>query len=113
MKASVSSVLLAALAGSAVAEKINTSQFNAQFLQAHTAPHAVEMSVLREKKVTQHEKDVAAGRFDVDRYQATGATPCVDGKAGEYQCSGLDLMGFLRHQDMGSRTRVGNDVWGK
>ncbi|TLD19205.1 hypothetical protein PspLS_09800 [Pyricularia sp. CBS 133598] len=112
MKASVSSVLLAALAGSVVAEKINTSQFNAQFLEAHTAPNAVEMSVLREKKVTQHEKDVAAGRFDVDRYQATGAIPCVDGKAGEYKCNGLDLMGFLRHQDMGSRTRVGNDVWG-
>ncbi|TLS24887.1 hypothetical protein PpBr36_09077 [Pyricularia pennisetigena] len=112
MKATVSSVLLAALAGSVVAEKINTSQFNAQFLQAHTAPNAVEMSVLREKKVTQHEKDVAAGRFSMDRYQAMGATPCVDGKAGEYQCNGLDLVGFLRHQDMGSRTRVGNDVWG-
>ncbi|TLD06508.1 uncharacterized protein PgNI_08029 [Pyricularia grisea] len=87
MKATLSSVLLAALAGSVVAEKINTSQFNAQFLQAYTAPNAVEMS-------------------------AMGATPCVDGKAGEYQCNGLDLMGFLRHQDMGSRTRVGNDVWG-
>ncbi|KAI6353908.1 hypothetical protein MCOR25_008821 [Pyricularia grisea] len=65
MKATLSSVLLAALAGSVVAEKINTSQFNAQFLQAYTAPNAVEMSVLREKKVTQHEQDVAAGRFDM------------------------------------------------
>lgn len=42
---------------------------------------------------------------------ATG-TACVDGKAGEYACNKIDLKAFLRHQDMGSRTRVGNDVWG-
>jgi choice-of-anchor B domain-containing protein len=112
MKASLSSVLLAALAGSAVAEKINTSQFNEQFLRAHNAPHAIGMSELRHRKEVQHESDVAAGVFAEDAYEATAAAACADGKAGEFACKNVDLKGFLRHQDMGSRTRVGNDVWG-
>ncbi|KAG5795854.1 hypothetical protein H9Q69_005072 [Fusarium xylarioides] len=54
-----------------------------------------------------------AGVFDKDRYKVlSSGTPCADGKAGGYSCNKIDLLGFLRHQDMGSRTRVGNDVWG-
>ncbi|KAI9167914.1 hypothetical protein HJFPF1_04055 [Paramyrothecium foliicola] len=112
MKASLASVLLATLAGSAVAEKINTAKFNADFLRATNAPNAVGMAELRQRKIAQHEAEVAAGAFDLNRYEATGAVACVDGKAGEYSCNKVDLKGFLRHQDMGSRTRVGNDVWG-
>ncbi|KAK0752636.1 hypothetical protein B0T18DRAFT_388546 [Schizothecium vesticola] len=53
------------------------------------------------------------GAFDLNRYGALRApTSCVNGKAGEYQCSNVDLVSFLRHQDMGSSTRKGNDVWG-
>ena len=45
-------------------------------------------------------------------YKVASTTACVDGKAGGYSCNNVDLKGFLRHQDLGSRTRVGNDVWG-
>jgi choice-of-anchor B domain-containing protein len=112
MKATVSSVLIAALASSTLAERLDASQFNAEYLQAESAPNAVSMSVVRQRKVEQREQDIAAGVFDLDRYETTGATACVDGKAGEYSCNNVDLKGFLRHQDMGSRTREGNDVWG-
>lgn len=51
------------------------------------------------------------GAFDLDRYDSLRApTSCVNGKAGEYQCSNVDLVSFLRHQDMGSSTRKGNDI---
>jgi hypothetical protein len=113
MKASLSSIFLAALATTSVAEKINTSQFDAQFLEATNAPNAISMSVVRERKLSLREQQKADGVFDVDRYEATGAISCTDGKAGEYSCGNIDLKGFLRHQDMGSRTREGNDVWGK
>ncbi|KAH7303921.1 hypothetical protein B0I35DRAFT_363989 [Stachybotrys elegans] len=115
MKASLSSILLAALAGSSFAEqqKINTSQFNEEYLRASIAPNAVGMSALRQRKEATYAKQEAAGAFDLNRYESiSSAIPCVDGKAGEFSCNGLDLRGFLRHQDMGSRTRVGNDVWG-
>lgn len=52
------------------------------------------------------------GVFDLDQYDASRAsTSCVKGKAGEYQCSNVDLISFLRHQDMGSSARKGNDVY--
>lgn len=110
MKASFTSVLLAALAGTSAAQDITV--FNADTLRAESAPNAVSMSTLRQRKTSQREKDIAAGLFDEDRYEATGATACVDGKAGEYSCNNVDLLGFLRHQDAGSRTREGNDIWG-
>ena len=51
------------------------------------------------------------GAFDLNRYEALQApSPCINGKAGEYQCSKVDLVSFLRHQDMGSSTRRGNDI---
>lgn len=51
------------------------------------------------------------GVFDLDQYDSSRApTSCVNGKAGEYQCSNVDLISFLRHQDMGSSARKGNDV---
>ncbi|KAH7021373.1 uncharacterized protein B0I36DRAFT_354038 [Microdochium trichocladiopsis] len=113
MKASFGSIVLAAWAGSALAEKIDTSAFDETFLTAFNAPNAIGMQELRSRKDAQHVQDLASGAFDEDRYStlATGAA-CVDGKAGEYLCNNVDLKGFLRHQDLGSRTRVGNDVWG-
>ncbi|CAH0023204.1 unnamed protein product [Clonostachys rhizophaga] len=107
MKAPLSSLAIATLASSAVAQL-----FNADTLKAESAPKAVSMATLKQRKVEQRERDVANGLFDVDRYAATSATPCVNGKAGEYSCNNVDLLGFLRHQDVGSRTREGNDIWG-
>lgn len=110
MKASVTSLILAALAGTSAAQSM--SVFNADTLRATSAPNAVNMAVLKGRKVAQREQDIADGFFDLDRYESTGATPCVDGKAGEYSCNNVDLVGFLRHQDTNSRTREGNDIWG-
>ena len=40
------------------------------------------------------------------------ATPFVKGKAGEYACNKVNIHGFLSHEDLGSQTKAGNDVWG-
>ncbi|RFN48425.1 regulatory p domain-containing protein [Fusarium flagelliforme] len=114
MKASLTSLLLATLAGSAVAQedKINTAKFDEGYLRANSAPAAIGMGVLRQRKTALFEKQAASGVFDKDRYKVASSTACVDGKAGGYSCNNVDMKGFLRHQDLGSRTRVGNDVWG-
>lgn len=113
------SAIVAALAGSAMASVTSRQEDNARMkvfgpseLKASSAPQAVSMKVLREKKIQQHEKDREQGVFDVDRYKLQDATSCEGGKSGEYACKNVDLKGFLRHQDMQSRTREGNDVWG-
>lgn len=110
MKASITSLILAALAGTSAAQSI--SVYNADTLRATSAPNAVNMATLKARKVAQRDQDIADGVFDLDRYESTSATPCVDGKAGEYSCNNVDLLGFLRHQDTNSRTREGNDIWG-
>jgi hypothetical protein len=72
---------------------------------------AESMATLKELKIKQWAKQEAEGAFDLDRYEALQAvTTCTNGRAGEYQCSNVDLVSFLRHQDMGSATRTGNDV---
>jgi hypothetical protein len=54
------------------------------------------------------------GMFDPGRYKSVSTTTaCVNGKAGDYSCQNVDMHAFLSHQDMGSTTREGNDVWGK
>lgn len=86
---------------------------SATLLMAMSALVAAEpMSVLRQKKLDLWSAQSEAGVFDINRYAAQAATSCVNGKAGEYQCKNVDLVSFLRHQDMGSSTRRGNDVWG-
>ncbi|KAG9251040.1 uncharacterized protein F5Z01DRAFT_330111 [Emericellopsis atlantica] len=119
MKASIASIFFAGLATSAAAQsiqaadfKIQASDFKANELKASSAPKAVAMSTLRQRKESQFSKDKAAGMYDMDRYEVTSATECVDGKAGEYSCNNIDLKGFIRHQDTNSRTREGNDLWG-
>jgi hypothetical protein len=71
------------------------------------------MSVLRQMKLDAWAAQRESGAFDVDRYQLQAATACVNGKAGEYGCNNVDLVSFLRHQDIGSTAREGNDVWGR
>jgi hypothetical protein len=71
------------------------------------------MSTLKRLKLDAWAAQSEAGIFDIDRYAAQAATPCVNGKAGEYACNNVDLVSFLRHQDMGSSTRRGNDIWGE
>jgi choice-of-anchor B domain-containing protein len=46
----------------------------------------------------------------------TSKKACIKGKAGSgneaYACNNVDLHGFLSHEDLGSATKAGNDVWG-
>ena len=44
-------------------------------------------------------------------YPSVSNTPCVDGKAGEYECENVDLLSFVPLQELGS-TGNGNDIWG-
>ncbi|KAF4126222.1 hypothetical protein GMORB2_1468 [Geosmithia morbida] len=98
--------------GTMARQSIFSGQFDASTLQASSAPNAVAMPVLHQRKLDKMAKDRAAGVFDVGRYEKIGATACTDGKAGEYKCGNVDLKDFLRHQDTGSETREGNDIWG-
>ncbi|RYP69365.1 hypothetical protein DL769_005291 [Monosporascus sp. CRB-8-3] len=119
MKVTTTSLLLTAAFNAGVearpytqSRQVTTSAFGPDELRSFTASTAVSMEVVMGKKKSHTEANIAAGVYDVDRYNKVGATPCVNGTAGEYSCDGVDLMGFLRHQDMGSRERRGNDVWG-
>lgn len=38
-------------------------------------------------------------------------TPCVNGKAGEYDCNNVDLLSYVPLSELGSNG-VGNDIWG-
>ncbi|KAK4159871.1 hypothetical protein QBC43DRAFT_326476 [Cladorrhinum sp. PSN259] len=73
---------------------------------------AAGMAELKALKMQAWAAQNEAGVYDINRYAAQAATSCVNGKAGEYQCKNVDLISFLRHQDMGSSTRKGNDIWG-
>ncbi|KND91819.1 hypothetical protein TOPH_03341 [Tolypocladium ophioglossoides CBS 100239] len=71
-----------------------------------------KMGMLMNLKTTHHEMKKAAGVFAEGRYEVKSAVTCTDGKAGEYSCENVDLAGHLTHENMGSMTRAGNDIWG-
>ncbi|KAL8726143.1 MAG: hypothetical protein Q9166_006900 [cf. Caloplaca sp. 2 TL-2023] len=75
----------------------------------------VEMDRLMELKVNHWNKMRLEGvfdQFDNARLQAVIPVPCVNGKSGPYSCSNVDMLSFLSHQQLGSTTKEGNDVWG-
>ena len=43
--------------------------------------------------------------------KSQGPAPCVNGKAGEYDCSGVDLQSYVNLQDLGC-DGDGSDIWG-
>ncbi|CEJ94792.1 hypothetical protein VHEMI10304 [[Torrubiella] hemipterigena] len=86
--------------------------FGPHNLQANHAPHAVDMAAIMDMKLRQHATDMKDGMFGYNKYKKQPPTACVRGRAGEYACDRVDMKGFLRHQDMHSRTRTGNDIWG-
>ncbi|KAK8856533.1 regulatory P domain-containing protein [Apiospora arundinis] len=117
MKSAVASLLLAAMSGSSEARpheaQLNARMFGPAELQAFTAPQAVSMVNLKQEKISHRESQRAAGTYDLNKYERAGPAACVNGTAAGYACNRVDLMGFLRHQDMGA-TKVleGNDIWG-
>ncbi|KAF4506668.1 hypothetical protein G6O67_006731 [Ophiocordyceps sinensis] len=71
-----------------------------------------KMGTLMSLKSSHFEDKMVAGAFADGKYKSMGATPCKDGKAGEYSCEKVDLRAFVTHGDMGSQSRAGNDIWG-
>ena len=53
---------------------------------------------------------VRASDVDTRQQRALAASECVDGMAGVYPCSNVDLMSFLPLSDIGGGG--GNDIWG-
>lgn len=43
--------------------------------------------------------------------KSTGSYECINGNAGGYPCSGIDLLSFTSLSDLGSKGQ-GNDIWG-
>ncbi|EEQ85474.1 uncharacterized protein BDCG_08743 [Blastomyces dermatitidis ER-3] len=73
----------------------------------------LQMQRLMDMKLAAQEKLRKEGFFDEGRFKSIKREErCVNGKAGEFSCKNVDMTSFLSHQDMGSRTRRGNDVWG-
>ncbi|PGH03040.1 hypothetical protein AJ79_07472 [Helicocarpus griseus UAMH5409] len=80
---------------------------------ARQQKNMMQMQRLMDLKLSSREKLRKDGFFDAGRFKSIKEPqPCVDGKAGEYGCSNIDLLSFLSHEDLGSKTREGNDIWG-
>ncbi|KAK6833615.1 hypothetical protein PG987_008309 [Apiospora arundinis] len=116
MKSAVASLLLAAMSGSSEARpheaQLNARMFGPAELQAFTAPQAVSMVNLKQEKMSHRESQRAAGTYDLNKYERAGPAACVNGTAAGYACNRVDLMGFLRHQDMGATKLPANLVEG-
>lgn len=97
----VSTLSVFALAGAVMAQEMGVN-----------IVHSAKMQELMGIKQKHHDAAESAGRFDAGRYKPCSATKCVDGKAGEFACNNVDMLAFISHQDMGSITREGNDLWG-
>jgi len=70
----------------------------------------MQLMDLKEKAFAKHK---AAGAFVSSQYQTINQTvPCVNGKAGEFRCSNIDLHYFASHADLGSSTGQGSSSWG-
>ncbi|OAA63776.1 hypothetical protein ISF_04485 [Cordyceps fumosorosea ARSEF 2679] len=112
MKAPTATLILAGVAaGTSIAYKGSVA-FSAQELAADSAPNAVSMSKLMSAKMSQRAQHRADGAYDAGRYAAAATSAkCSNGKAGDYSCRNIDLAGFLSHEDTGSSTREGNDIW--
>ncbi|KAJ8457309.1 hypothetical protein ONZ45_g18362 [Pleurotus djamor] len=73
---------------------------------------AVHQSVMDRKHASWAQRK-AAGIFNAAQYSTiTEFTPCVDGKAGEFRCSNIDLLSFYSHADLGSAIGEGSSSWG-
>ncbi|KAL3959211.1 hypothetical protein ACCO45_007373 [Purpureocillium lilacinum] len=104
MRATILSAL--ALAGAALAVQRRDS-----VLEANPNKQS-KMPVVMGLKTSNFQQKQDAGLFDPGRYKIQEATKCQGGKAGEYSCKNVDLLGHLTHETMGSQTRAGNDIWG-
>ena len=69
------------------------------------------MPFLMHLKEETHEKCVEDKRCPTNG-PALSNVPCVDGKAGDFECSNVDLLSYVSLRDLGSNANSGNDIWG-
>ena len=62
---------------------------------------------LKEEQFKQCKEDGMCGKSIQPAYY----TPCINGKAGEYECSNVDLLRLVSFKELGS-SGEGNDIWG-
>lgn len=105
--------ILAGMASTGLAMPTTEHWGEKELLKAEIPDDTVSMASLRAAKLQAWEEMRANGEFDDERYHAQAMTKCENGKAGDYSCNNIDLMHFLPHADMGSKSKTGNDVWGK
>ena len=73
----------------------------------------VTMERLMGLKVASREKLRDDGYFGAGKWKSSSEVQtCTGGKAGEYGCDKVDLYSFASHEDLGSETKEGNDLWG-
>jgi choice-of-anchor B domain-containing protein len=65
---------------------------------------------LMREKLSQWEECFEEGECGKIR-KASGRVNCEDGMAGEFQCSGVDMLAFIPFQDLGCIANS-NDIWG-
>lgn len=106
-------LFLAGMASTGLAMPATEHWGEKELLKVDIPTDTVKMEDLRATKLKAWEEMRANGEFDDGRYHAQAMTKCEGGKAGDYACMNMDLMHFLPHADMGSKSKTGNDVWGK
>ncbi|KAK1758905.1 hypothetical protein QBC47DRAFT_449616 [Echria macrotheca] len=91
-----------------------SAALGASVASAGTAASASKMEEVMELKIKQWDAARAQGLFEGSLLypKIKAETPCIKGKAGEYGCNKVNMHGFLSHEDLGSQTKAGNDVWG-
>ena len=104
----LSKVALLSLLGSAAATEKHCVDDCLRQTALHDPPVMVKKgSMERKERFWEHMK--------MDHRMMTGVsqgpTPCVDGMAGEYACSGVDLQAFVNLKDLGC-DGDGSDIWG-
>lgn len=78
-----------------------------------SAAEPAVMDRLMSLKLSQREEYQSQGFFEPGKYNGNNRyQKCHNGHAGEYRCDNVDMHGFLSHEEMGSSTREGNDIWG-
>lgn len=76
----------------------------------HADPNA-HMPFLMHLKEREFMRCREENRCPMTGLSALRNTPCTDGKAGEYECSNVDLLSFVPLNDLGC-SGDGNDIWG-
>ncbi|KAF4463652.1 choice-of-anchor B domain [Fusarium albosuccineum] len=80
----------------------------------------MKMDEMMALKTAQWDRAEARGLFGGSKLykKLTSFQPCIKGKSGRgpgkesYSCNNVNMHGFLSHEDLGSTTFRGNDVWG-